>query len=91
MYKSHLCVIWKNESIFSLKATEEVKKNFGLNVLISILFTSNEKYSLFQKTKEKVLNNVSIYELEMFNRDRAMAYKVGFYLASKILGKCDQY
>ena len=30
LYESHFCVLWKNEYVSSLKATEEVKKNFEL-------------------------------------------------------------
>ena len=45
------------------------------------------KYEFSPKTVESQLNNVCVYDIETYKKDRAIPYAIRFYPVSKIVSK----
>ena len=54
------------------------------------IFNASEKYFFIPTKVENQLYKVTIFILEVFNRDRAKPFRVSFYPVSSILENCDQ-
>ena len=83
LYKNHFCVIWGDS--FS-KAVKEVEANFifiNTEVAESKVFNFKE-YKFDPKNVESQLNNVCVYDIETFIRDRAVPYAIGYFPISKL-------
>ena len=83
--KNHFCVIWGN----SLKeSVEELEANFRFidNSVSDFNIDKYSKYEFTPKTVESQLNNICIYDIETFNRDRAVLYAIWCYPVSKLSG-----
>ena len=83
LHKNHICVIW-GDSL--KKAVKEVEANFKfINTEVSELNVHNFKEYKFNPRKvANQVTNVCLYDIETFNRDRAVPYAVGYFPVSKM-------
>ena len=83
LYKNHFCVIWGNSLS---KAVKEVEANFKfVNTEVTQLNSQNFKeYKFDPKKIDSQVTNVCVYDIETFNRDRAVPYAIGYFLVSKM-------
>ena len=82
LHKNHFCVIW---GVSLVKFVKEVEANFKyvntLKLLNQMCLTSKNINSI---KVESQLNNVCVYDIETFNRDRAVPYAIGCFPISKL-------
>ena len=86
LHNNHFCCIW-GDSL--KKAVEEVESNFKLvnNYVISTIVNNHREYNFKPKKIESQLANVCVYDIETYNKDRAVPYAIGFYPVTKLCSK----
>ena len=89
IYKNHFCLIWKSDGISFETAITELKDNFKVvdNVISDKYVEGFIKYEYNPKIVKSPLTNIVVYDLETFNKIRAVPYCSCIYRLSKILGK----
>ena len=90
IYKNHFCLIWKSNgtSFFQVKENE-LKPNLKVvdNVISDKHVKSFIKYEYNPKKNKSPLTNIVTYDLETFNKIRAVPYCSCIYKLSKTSGK----
>ena len=75
LYNNNFCLIWKAQGISFNKTIEELKINFKIvdNVIsqdnVDTYFRND-----YKPKKESQLSNVIVYDLETYNRNKAVQY-----------------
>ena len=89
IYNNHFCLIWKSNGISFDKAIKELKDNFKVvdNVISDKHVKGFIKYEYNPKKVKSPLTNIVVYDLETFNKIRAVPYCSCIYKLSKISGK----
>ena len=89
LHKNHFCVIWISNGINFSKAVEELELNFKYvnNKVTDDNVTKFKEYKFNPNKVDSQLNNVLVYDIETYNKERAIPYAIGFYPVSKIVGK----
>ena len=89
IHNNHFGSIWKSDGISFDKAIKELKNNFKVvdNVISDKHVKSFIKYEYNPKKVKPPLTNIVVYELETFNKIRAVPYCSWIYTLSKISGK----
>ena len=89
IYNNQFCLIWKTDGISFDKAIKELKDNFKVvdNVISDKHVKSFIKYEYNPKKVKSPLTNIVVYDLETFNKNRAVPYCSCIYKLSKISGK----
>ena len=89
IYSSHFCLIWKSIGTSFNRAIEELKLNIKVlnNVISDEHVQSFVKHEYIPKKVQSSLTNMIIYDLETYNKDRAVPYCSCKYKLSKISGK----
>ena len=89
IYNNHFCLIWKSNGNSFNQAIEELKNNFKVvdNVISDKHVKSFFKYEYNPKKVKSPLTNIVVYDLETFNKNRAVPYCSCIYTLSKISGK----
>ena len=89
IYNNHFCLIWKSNGISFNQAISELKDNFKVvdNVVSDKHVKSFIKYEYNPKKVKSPLTNIVVYDLETFNKIRAVPYCSCIYKLSKIVGK----
>ena len=90
IHNNHFCLIWKSDSIsFNQVIENELKPNFKVvdNVISDKHVKSFIKYEYNPKKVKSPLTNIVVYDLETFNKIRAVPYCSCLYKLSKISGK----
>ena len=85
-----MCLIWKSNDISFIETIEdELKPNFKIvgNVISDKHIKSFIKYEYKPKKVQSPLINIIVYDLETFNKIRAVLYCSCIYKISKISGK----
>ena len=84
-YDIHFCLIWKSNGINFDKAIKELKDNFKVvdNVISNKHVKIFIEYDYNPKKVESPLTNIVIYDLETFNKIRAVPYCRCIYKLSK--------
>ena len=89
IYNNLFCLIWKSDGISFEKAITELKDNF--KIVDNVVFDKHVKSFIkneYNPTKVKSpLTNIVVYDLETFNKIRAVPYCSCIYKLSKISGK----
>ena len=88
-HKNHFCLIWKSEGISFDKAIKELKDNFKVvdNVISDKHVKRFLKYEYNPKKVKSPLTNLVGYDLETFNKIRAVPYYSCIYKLRKVSGK----
>ena len=84
-------LIWQSQNnSFSQIRKDELKPNFKVvdNVISDKHVKSFIKYEYKPKKVQSTLTNIIVYDLETFNKNRAVPYCSCIYKLSKISGKC---
>ena len=86
---NHFCLIWKSDGISFDTAVRKLKDNFKVvdNVMSDKHVKSFIKYEYNPKKVKSPLTNIVVYDLETFNKIRAVPYCSCIYKLSKISGK----
>ena len=90
MYNNHFCLIRKSQNInFNQVIENELKPNFKIvdNVISDKHVKSFIKYEYNLKKNKSPLTTIVVYDLETFNKVRAVPYCNCIYKLSKISGK----
>ena len=89
IYNNYFCLIWKSDGISFEKAITELKDNFKVvdNVISEKHVKSFIKYEYNPKKVKSPLTNIVVYDLETFDKIRAVPYCSCIYKLSKISGK----
>ena len=90
IHNNHFCLIWKSESIsFNQAIQDELKPNFKVvdNVISDKHVKGFIKYEYNPKKVKSPLTNIVVYDLETFNKTRAVPYCSCIYKLSKLSGK----
>ena len=89
MHNNHFCVIWISNGINFSKAVEELELNFKYvnNKVTDANVNKFKEYKFNPKKVDSQLNNVIVYDIETYNKERAIPYAIGFYPVSKIVSK----
>ena len=89
IYNNRFCLIWKSDGISFEKAITELKNNFGFvdNVISEKHFKCFNKYEYNPKKVKSPLPDIVVYDLETFNKIKAVPYCSCIYKLSKISGK----
>ena len=90
IHHNHFCLIWKSDNVsFNQVIENELKPNFKVvdNVISDKHVKGFIKYEYNPKQVKSPLTNVVIYDLETFNKDRAVPFCSCIYKLSKISGK----
>ena len=90
IYNNHFCLIWKSDRIsFKQVIENELKPNFKVvdNVISDKHVKSFIKYEYNPKKVKSPLTNIVVYDLETFNKNRAVPYCSCIYKLSKLSGK----
>ena len=77
IHKNHSCLIWKSDNVsFNQVIEDELKPNFKVvdNVVSDKHVKSFIKYEYSPKKVKSPLTNVVVYDLETFNKIRAVPY-----------------
>ena len=89
IHNNHFCLIWKSDAISFEKAKTELKDNF--KVVDNVIFDKHVKsfinYEYNPKKVKSPLTNIVVYDLETFNKIKAVPYCSCIYKLSKISGK----
>ena len=85
IYNIHFCLIWKSNGVSFEKAITELKDNFKVvdNVISDKHVKSFIKYEYNPKKVKTPLTNIVVYDLETFNKIRAVPYCGCIYKLSK--------
>ena len=87
---THFCLIWKSNGIsFDQAIEQELKPNFKVvdNVISDKHVKSFDKYDYKPKKVQSPLTNKIVFDLETFNKIRAVPYFSCIYKLGKISGK----
>ena len=89
VYNNHFCLIWKSNGISFSQAIEELKNNFKVvdNVISDKHVKSFIQYEYNPKKVKSPLTNIVVYDLETFNKNRAVPYCSCIYKLGKFSGK----
>ena len=89
IHENHFCLIWKSDGVSFEKAIKELKDNFKVsdNVVSDKHVKNFIKYEYNPKKVNSPLTNIVFYDLETFNKNRAVPYCQCIYKLSKISGK----
>ena len=89
IYENHFCLIWKSDGVSFEKAIRELKDNFKVvdNVVSDKHVKNFIKYEYNPKKVNSPLTNIVVYDLETFNKNRAVPYCSCIYKLRKISGK----
>ena len=90
IHNNHFCLIWKSDGVsFNQVIEDEFKPNFKVvdNVVSDKHVKSFIKYEYNPKEVKSPLTNIVVYDLETFNKIRAVPYCSCIYILSKISGK----
>ena len=89
IHENHFCLIWKSDGVSFEKAIKELKDNFKVvdNVVSDKHVKIFIKYEYNPKKVISPLTNIVVYDLETFNKTRAVPYCSCKYKLSKISGK----
>ena len=90
IHNNHFCLIWKSDKVsFNQVIEDELKPNFKVidNVVSDKHVKSFIKYEYNPKKVKSPLTNIIVYDLETFNKNRAVPYCSCIYKLSKISGK----
>ena len=90
VHNNHFCLIWKsNGSSFNQIIENELKPNFKVvdNVISDKHVKSFIEYDYKPKKVKSPLTNIVVYDLETFNKIRAVPYCSCIYKLSKLSGK----
>ena len=90
IHDNHFCLIWKSDNVsFNQVIKDELKPNFKVvdNVVSDKHVKSFIKYEYNPKKVKSPLTNIVVYDLETFNKIRAVPYCSCIYKLSKISGK----
>ena len=89
IYKNNFCLIWKPDGISFDKAIKEIKDNFKVvdNVASDEHVKSFFKNIYKHKKVQSPLINIVVYDLETFNKTRAVPCCSCIYILSKISDK----
>ena len=90
IHNNHFCLIWKSDRIsFNQVIENEVKPNFKIvdNVISDKHVKGLIKYEYNPKKVKSPLTNIVVYDLETFNKIKAVPYCSCIYKLSKISGK----
>ena len=89
IFNYHFCLIWKSDGISFEKAITELKDNF--KVVDNVISDKHDKcfikYEYNPKKFKSTLTNIVVYDLETFNKNRAVPYFSCIYKLSKTSGK----
>ena len=86
MHKNHFCLIGKSNGISFSQAIKELKDNFKVidNVITDKHVKNFIKYEYKPEEVQCQLSNMIVYELEIFNTDRAVPYANCIYRLGEI-------
>ena len=89
IYNNHFCILSKSDGISLDKAVKELKDNLKVvgNVMSDKHVKSFIKYEYNPKKLKSPLTNIVVFDLETFNKIRAVPYCSCMYKLSKIAGK----
>ena len=89
IYENHFCLIWKSDGVSFEKAIRELKDNFKVvDIVVSDKHVKNFiKYEYNPRKVNSPLTNIVVYDLETFNKNRAVPYCSCIYKLSKVSGK----
>ena len=90
IYNNQFCSIWKSNNIsFNQVIEDEIKPSFKVvdNVVSDKHGKSFIKYEFKPQKVQSLLTNIVVYDLETFNKTRAVPYCSCIYKLSKISGK----
>ena len=90
IHNNHFCLIWKSDNIsFNHVIENELKPNFKIvdNVISDKHVKGFIKYEYNPKKVKSPLTNIVVYDLETFNKTRAVPYCSCIYKLSKLSGK----
>ena len=90
IYNNHFCLIWKSDRIsFKQVIENKLKPNFKVvdNVISDKHVESFIKYEYNPKKVNSPLTNIVVYDLETFNKNRAVPFCSCIYKLNKISGK----
>ena len=89
IHNNHFCLIWKSDGIGFDKAIKELKDNFQVvgNFISDKHVKSFIKSDYKPKKVKSPLTNIVVYDLETFDKVRAVPYCSCIYKLSKISGK----
>ena len=90
MHKNLFCFIWESNGNSSNKAIEdELKPNFKVTdgVISEKHVKKFNKYEYKPKKVQSQLTNMTVYDLETFNTDKAFPYAMCMYRLGKVSGK----
>ena len=90
IHNNHFCLIWKSDGIsFNQVIENELKPNFKVvdNVVSDKHVKCFIKYEYNPKKVKSPLTNIVVYDLETFNKIRAVPYCSCIYKLSKLSGK----
>ena len=90
IHNNHFCLIWKSDTVsFNQVIENELKPNFKVvdNVISDRHVKGFIKYEYNPKKVKSPLTNIIVYDLETFNKNRAVPYCSCIYKLSKPSGK----
>ena len=90
IHNNHFCLIWKSDRIsFNQVIENELKPNFKVvdNVISDKHVKGFIKYEYDLKIVKSPLTNIVVFDLETFNKNRAVPYCSCIYKLSKLSGK----
>ena len=94
LHNNHFCVIWKSDlrsgpanswasvKVNFSKAIEELELNFKYvnNKVTDANVTKFKEYKFNPKKVDSQLNNVIVYDIETYNKDRAIPYAMSVFI-----------
>ena len=90
LHNNHFCLLWKSNGVtFNQVIEDELKPNFKVidNVISEKHVKRFSKCSFKHKKVQFPLTNIAVYDLEIFNKIRAVPYCSCIYKLSRISGK----
>ena len=90
IHNNHFCLIWKSNGFrFNEVIENDIKPNFKVvdNVISDKHVKSFIKYEYNPKKVKSPLTNIVVYDLETFNKFRAVPYCSCIYKLSKLSGR----
>ena len=87
-YNNRFCLIWKSDGASFDKSYRRIKIKIYIGNNCVWFDNVNSFFEVEYKPKKKEsLTNFNVYDMETFNKDRAVPYCVSLYRLSKIAGK----
>ena len=90
IHNNHFCFFWKSGGISFIQAIKELKQNSKVvdNILSDQHVKIHIKYEYKPEKVQTPLNNIIVYDLETFNKIRAVPHCSWIYKLSQFSGKC---